>query len=651
MNLRFDNIDIESFRSIDRATVNLSNQGTVIVKGINEYEDNATSNGSGKSSIFEAIIYALFEETSSGEKDVANRIKGNSFTITLTFEIDGDKYKIIRQGKSGKTSVALYKNEEDISARNKTDTNKLIAQILGISKSIFLDSVFLSQNANTNLASLTPTARKERLEVLTNTDSVVNSFKDKLKEKQIEYEAKCVDAQLEMNKLNGSIDTNKKQQMEIQNKIDEVNAEIERLKQLGDLKEIEKEIEYKEQVELTDLDALYNKLGEFIQEREVELEQLRLDGEDNLKRKDELESEKQKELNKWNEKEREIQLKTNMINNLNQNNSKLDKEIEKIKNSDTCPTCGRKYEDANEEHIKQAVDELEAEKLNNNEQINQLDIEIKNLKNEQEQIEEVGKGLGNELIKVGALIEEHKKKINEIDDKRKELNVNRQTTELNKTKCQKEINELKDKKEQLLKTQTNNIEEYKEMILKIEKEIESLDIKIKSCEEDYNTNNDYVNVVKNSIQLVTKEFRTYLLQNSLQYLNKLLQSYSSQLFSNDTDVIRITEDDTKLDIKLGEATYESLSGGEKTRVNIALLLAQKSLASIIGNISCNLIILDEILGYCDSQAEEKVTNLLTQELETLESIYMVSHKEIPIGYDTQLVVVKDKTGLSRIANR
>ena len=651
MNLRFDNIDIESFRSIDRATVNLSNQGTVIVKGINEYEDNATSNGSGKSSIFEAIIYALFEETSSGEKDVANRIKGNSFTITLTFEIDGDKYKIIRQGKSGKTSVALYKNEEDISARNKTDTNKLIAQILGISKSIFLDSVFLSQNANTNLASLTPTARKERLEVLTNTDSVVNSFKDKLKEKQIEYEAKCVDAQLEMNKLNGSIDTNKKQQMEIQNKIDEVNAEIERLKQLGDLKEIEKEIEYKEQVELTDLDALYNKLGEFIQEREAELEQLRLDGEDNLKRKDELESEKQNELNKWNEKEREIQLKTNMINNLNQNNSKLDKEIEKIKNSDTCPTCGRKYEDANEEHIKQAVDELEAEKSNNNEQINQLDIEIKNLKNEQEQIEEVGKGLGNELIKVGALIEEHKKKINEIDDKRKELNVNRQTTELNKTKCQKEINELKDKKEQLLKTQTNNIEEYKEMILKIEKEIESLDIKIKSCEEDYNTNNDYVNVVKNSIQLVTKEFRTYLLQNSLQYLNKLLQSYSSQLFSNDTDVIRITEDDTKLDIKLGEATYESLSGGEKTRVNIALLLAQKSLASIIGNISCNLIILDEILGYCDSQAEEKVTNLLTQELETLESIYMVSHKEIPIGYDTQLVVVKDKTGLSRIVNR
>ena len=64
-----------------------------------------------------------------------------------------------------------------------------------------------------------------------------------------------------------------------------------------------------------------------------------------------------------------------------------------------------------------------------------------------------------------------------------------------------------------------------------------------------------------------------------------------------------------------------------------------------------MIILDEILGYCDSQAEENVISLLTQELETLESIYMVSHKEIPIGYDAQLTVLKDKQGLSRIVSR
>lgn len=69
---------------------------------------------------------------------------------------------------------------------------------------------------------------------------------------------------------------------------------------------------------------------------------------------------------------------------------------------------------------------------------------------------------------------------------------------------------------------------------------------------------------------------------------------------------------------------------------------------MIGNMNCNMIILDEILGYCDSKAETRVIDLINKELESLESIYMVSHKEIPVGYDSQIIVVKDKTGLSRI---
>ena len=651
MNIRFKNIDIESFRSIDRASVVLENQGTVIVKGINEYEDKATSNGSGKSSVFEAIIYALFEETSSGEKDVANRIKNTGFSIKLDFDIDGDNYQILRQGKSNKTSVVLYKNGLDISARNKTDTNKLIAQILGISKAIFLDSVFLSQNANTNLASLTPTARKERFEILTNTDNVVNNFKEKLKEKQTEYEAECVNAQLEMNKLNGSIETDKKQQQDLQLKIEAVNQEIERLKQLGDLEKITNEITYKEEVEMLDLDNLLKKLAEFIENKEKEVEELRKLGEDNLNKKDELEREKQEKLTDWNKLDKSIQDKQNNIKFLEQDNKRIEKEIDKIRNSDKCPTCGRKYEDANEEHIQQAIKELEENINKNNEQVEQVQKDIVDLQSQQQNIEDEGKKLANEIVKISALVEEHRKQVVEKDNERKDLVSKRQTTEFNKTKCQNEINELKNKKEQILKSQITNIEEYKEMIEKINKDIDELNKKLEESEIKYNKNNDYVSVVKNSIQLVTKEFRTYLLQNSLQYLNKLLQDYSKQLFSNEKDVIKIVEDDTKLNIILGEATYESLSGGEKTRVNIALLLAQKSLANIIGNISCNIIILDEILGYCDSQAEENVINLLTQELESLESIYMVSHKEIPIGYDMQLVILKDKQGLSRIISR
>ena len=212
------------------------------------------------------------------------------------------------------------------------------------------------------------------------------------------------------------------------------------------------------------------------------------------------------------------------------------------------------------------------------------------------------------------------------------------------------VQELQQQKDRIQSFKVGNKEEFDNMLVDIDDKLAKLDMEIEAQSNEYNVNNDYVLAIKHSIQMVTKEFRTYLLQNSLQYLNTLLKQYSTQLFSNDKDIIQIEEDDTKLNISLGTATYESLSGGEKTRVNIALLLAQKSLANIIGNMSCNIIILDEILGYCDSQAEENVINLLSQELDTLESIYMVSHKELPIGYDKQLVVIKNKEGLSRVSS-
>ena len=226
MNIKFTSIELSGFRSIDQAKVNLDNQGIVIVKGINEYEDNATSNGSGKSSIFEGIIYALFEETSSGEKDVENRILCNGFTIKLEFIIDNITYTIYREGKKGKTSVILYKDNVDLSARTKSETNKLILSILGISKSIFLDTIFLSQNAVTNLASLQPTARRERLEVLTNTDYTITLFKDKVKEQQSLYENQCNNLQNSLNKLQGNKEGLQQQLIEVNYKIEEINKQI-----------------------------------------------------------------------------------------------------------------------------------------------------------------------------------------------------------------------------------------------------------------------------------------------------------------------------------------------------------------------------------------------------------------------------------------
>lgn len=647
MNIKFKSIDIYGFRSLNKVSVSLDNQGIVIVKGINEYEDKATSNGSGKSSIFEALIYAVFEETSSGEKDVENRILKDGYSIDLKFDIDNDHYRIFRQCKKDKSTVSFYKNEEDISARNKTDTNKLIQNTLNINKNIFLDSIFLSQNAVTNLASLSPTARKERLEILTNTDQIIEEFKEKIKERQNQYEANCVDCRSNIDKNNGKKESLNNQIQQLQYKIEEQKQEIERKKQLGDTKDIEQQID---------------KLNENIRNNEESIsavEESIINIDNSIK---EFNNKIEEYNNQYNELQTKILQKQSDISSLQfdltkqdsekqhiqQDIERIKQEIEKIKNSDTCPTCGRKYDNINEEHINQLIQEKNNLIKDNTIKIQQIE-KVKDEINSKLYLENnVYEGLHLSANEINSYITPIKEQIQIKEAEKTTTNMLKiqKNNEINEYR--QKINNLQNIKEELLKVENNNIKEYEDLITQYNNDTKILDEEINKLNEEYNKNDSYVQVIKNILQLITKEFRTYLLKNSIAYLNKHLQEYSMQLFSNEKDVIKIEESDTKLNIYLGNATYESLSGGEKTRVNIALLLAQKSLANVIGNMTCNLIILDEILGYCDSEAESNVINLITNELDSLETIYMISHKEIPIGYDNILTIVKDKNGLSQV---
>ena len=541
----------------------------------------------------------------------------------------------------------LFKDNIDISARNKTDTNKLILEILGINKNIFLDSVFLSQTVSTNLASLSPTQRKERLEILTNTDQVINTFKENLKGQQNLYESKCVETQLEINKIEGKQETIENQKQNLLIQINNINRQIEERNQLGNIEDLNKQIqEYN--VEINTINNQISELDNQIEMISKSINELKNEQKVYEEKRVNKDQEVQNQRDKCNDLQKEITRVKNVISYNNMDIDRINEEIEEIKNSDTCPTCGRKYDNVNEEHIQKVIKEktkeikdLEDKNLENSEYIQnkqtELDKEIEKGKKLKEELEE--------------LSEVYRNKNNEIDEQQTNLlNINNEKTQLlqNIQNIQQNIDSLNKQKDTILKFEIPDKTQYEKMCDDIDKQIVELNNNINNLNKQLEKNNDYVGSIKHCLQLITKDFRTYLLQNSISYLNSLLKNYSQKLFSNEKDIIYITQDDTKLNIQLGEATYESLSGGEKTRVNIALLLAQKSLANVIGNISCNIIILDEILGYCDAQAEEKVIDLITTELEDLDSIYMVSHKEIPIGYDTEIIVTKNKQGLSTV---
>ena len=651
MNLTFRKIYIKGFQSVENISVELDEQGVVIVKGINNYEQNVKSNGSGKSSIFESIVFALYGETSSGIKDPENRVLNQGYEVDLYVNINGTDYIIKRLKSGGKATVELWQEAGElagnISGRNKTDTDKMIQNILGISKDIFLDSVFLAQGVSTNLSTLSPTARKERLEILTGTEKLIEDFKTYIKNKQLEYEANCTELTMNKTKIEGNIQSLEGQISTLNYKINEINIENERKKQLGNVAEIEQQInDIKNNIEIITLDT--KNLEGSTDSKQSKINEYRAELNKVQEEKDNI----NEELNK--QRDVVYQINTKMDNEQSEINthqkdiSRIEKEIETIRNSDRCPTCGRKYDDANEEHIQQTISKYNDEIQQHKEEIQKLEYQIEADNNDLSMETEKGKKIREGYDSKQNRIQEINTLISSAENELSGINNSIKSKRADIESKQTQLDTLYKKKEELLKVEIQSTAEYENMIADAEKKIKDFNVEINSLVQQWNKQNDLVDVCKYSQQLITKPFRTYLLQNSIKILNEKLNYLSKKLFSNSKDVITVDGDDSKLDIKLGDATYESLSGGEKTRVNMCLLLAQKYLASSLGNIDCNIIVLDEVLGQCDSEAEMNIIDLIVEELQSVSSIIFIGHKELPIPNDSIITVVKDERGLSNL---
>ena len=112
------------------------------------------------------------------------------------------------------------------------------------------------------------------------------------------------------------------------------------------------------------------------------------------------------------------------------------------------------------------------------------------------------------------------------------------------------------------------------------------------------------------------------------------------LFSNESDVVRMRADSVKLDIFCGDAIYDSLSGGERRKVDIAVMLAQRDLSSHLAGMSCNILILDEVLESLDESATQVCLSLLEQQSQNVDSMFIISHNNYALPVDSTIVVTK-----------
>jgi len=121
-------------------------------------------NGAGKSTIFEAIIFALYGETKQNKESIKYSKAGakEEVLVTLYFTVEQKEYKVERalRGKALTTKAELYLADELIASSVK-GVNATISRIIGMSREAFVNTVFASQKELTALSQLKSDERKK----------------------------------------------------------------------------------------------------------------------------------------------------------------------------------------------------------------------------------------------------------------------------------------------------------------------------------------------------------------------------------------------------------------------------------------------------------------------------------------------------------
>ena len=142
----------------------------------------------------------------------------------------------------------------------------------------------------------------------------------------------------------------------------------------------------------------------------------------------------------------------------------------------------------------------------------------------------------------------------------------------------------------------------------------------------------------------------YFVKNILDFLNFKTNEYLSILTHNQFSILFNDELDETITNNGRKLSYISLSGGEKRKINLAVMLALQTLLTHTSKEQSNIIFFDEVAENMDSDGCVGILNLLKTLKEEEKTIFLITHnpdlKKLLDG--CQILTIEKKNGESKI---
>lgn len=540
------------------------------------------ANGSGKSSILDALTFVLFGKPYRDIKlsELVNTSNGKGLEATCEFRIGTDTYMIRRGLKPA--VFEIYKNgkEMDMLSTKKLNQDE-IDKLLGINLRLFKNIVAVAVTNNRPFLSLPIGDKRALIENIFNIDVLGSMCKDVKKRKTVN---------------NTELDLKTTERRGVVNSIEDNESYIENMRRYiasfnevkdANLKTIRENIDkYRKEIDrrTKNLAIAESKIKELTEEMGAVPD--RSVGESlNL----------------------EIGKAQSVIDNINNTLSRL-------KKSRLCPVCNSPLDEG---HARKHIEGMLAEK--------------------KAMEKETLPGLMERYRAYSDTVKTYQEKqsfIQTIRDKARTEEITRATLETELDKARRNL------EKESGKACPASVDSYVEKLNALRAQSEELSKDIDALTEKILIDTQLIKILGDD------GIKSYFFKKLIKVLNKSVNEYLAKFELKNTTIEFDETMAETMTTNLVPRTYSSYSSGERTRIDMSILLAFFDISRQISNWSCNLLFIDELLDQNIDQSgiEQFVSTLynLIQLNKKKLGIYIISHKlnELKIQISSTIEIKK-----------